>query len=302
MPVNVVRRHLELRDFLMRCRARLHPRDVGLSSSNRRRVPGLRREEVAELVGVSSRWYELFESGTNDRRFSTRFIQRVADVLRLDDRERAILNRLALPEVAAAIEMFERSAGDGALQNLAKIRDFSRHVIAASSFEDAALAAIEAVQSIVLPNCITEASFEVFDKPPYTIAAGPRAQFASSVFARTVLHVNAPVRVGATTICNDAPEPEAVVDHIHHQMNIKCSDGSRIVGMHDADATDYIDYNSRLHHRSGQVVGLFERGKFRGNMGCFWTEQRTHSDAEIDVIETVASILELSATPQAAGR
>jgi len=93
--------------LLVRFRSRLRPQDVGLPPSGRRRVPGLRREEVAELVGVSANWYAAFEAGGSDHRFSAAFVQRVAAVLRLDDRERIALFRLALPEVSEVAEHYD---------------------------------------------------------------------------------------------------------------------------------------------------------------------------------------------------
>src|ERR1700723_924440 len=100
-------RRAELRVFLTAARARLRPQDVGLPITGHRRVPGLRREEVAELVGVTSNWYAAFENGSSDRNFSPAFVQRVAEALRLDETERVQLLRLALPEVAAAASHFE---------------------------------------------------------------------------------------------------------------------------------------------------------------------------------------------------
>lgn len=97
-----------LRGFLISWRARLSPAEVGLSSTGR--LTGLCRKDVARLVGVSPRWYEMFERGTTGKRFSTSFVMRVADALRLSRGERAALSRLALPEVAAAVEYFERVA------------------------------------------------------------------------------------------------------------------------------------------------------------------------------------------------
>ena len=44
-------------------RSRVDPADLGLPQTGRRRVPGLRRAEVAELVGVTVDWYRAFESG-----------------------------------------------------------------------------------------------------------------------------------------------------------------------------------------------------------------------------------------------
>lgn len=53
----------EIRDFLATRRAKLTPADVGLPTSARRRVPGLRREEVAVLAGVSTEWYTKLGKG-----------------------------------------------------------------------------------------------------------------------------------------------------------------------------------------------------------------------------------------------
>ncbi len=98
---------VQLRSFLSAARARLRPQDVGLPATGNRRVPGLRREEVAELVGVTPNWYTAFEKGTSDRNFSPAFVGRVAEALRLEESERVQLLRLALPEVAAAASHFE---------------------------------------------------------------------------------------------------------------------------------------------------------------------------------------------------
>lgn len=53
----------DIRDFLATRRAKLTPADVGLSTSARLWVPGLRREEVAVLAGVSTEWYTKLEKG-----------------------------------------------------------------------------------------------------------------------------------------------------------------------------------------------------------------------------------------------
>jgi transcriptional regulator with XRE-family HTH domain len=92
------------------CRGRLGSSDLGIATIRRRRSPGLRQEDVAKLVGVSPRWYEVFERGKSSRRFSAAFVARVGDILRLDRHERATLNRLALPEVAETVEYFESIA------------------------------------------------------------------------------------------------------------------------------------------------------------------------------------------------
>ena len=55
-----IRRH-ELSDFLRTRRARISPANVGFPAAPRRRTPGLRREEVAQLAGMSATWYTWLE-------------------------------------------------------------------------------------------------------------------------------------------------------------------------------------------------------------------------------------------------
>ncbi|MDR3515772.1 MAG: helix-turn-helix transcriptional regulator [Azospirillaceae bacterium] len=84
----------ELADFLRRRRESLSPLDVGLPAGQRRRTPGLRREEVAALAGVGLTWYTWLEQG-RDISVSTAFLDHVAGVLRLDETERRHLFLLA---------------------------------------------------------------------------------------------------------------------------------------------------------------------------------------------------------------
>src|SRR5215813_4585861 len=89
-------RHQELAEFLRSRRARLAPEQVGLSrGTTRRRTPGLRREEVALLAGVSPEWYTWLEQG-RDISVSVQFLESLARVLQLDDSERTYLFLLAL--------------------------------------------------------------------------------------------------------------------------------------------------------------------------------------------------------------
>ncbi|MFB4272947.1 helix-turn-helix transcriptional regulator [Nonomuraea sp. GTA35] len=84
----------EIRDFLITRRARITPQQAGLAPGNRRRVPGLRREEVAVLAGVSTDWYTRLEKG-HISGVSTDVLDAVARALQLDEAERAHLFDLA---------------------------------------------------------------------------------------------------------------------------------------------------------------------------------------------------------------
>ncbi|WP_435060523.1 helix-turn-helix domain-containing protein [Streptomyces sp. bgisy060] len=89
----------ELSEFLRSRRARLKPRDVGLPEFGRhRRVPGLRREELAQLAGVSVAYYTRLEQG-HGQNVSLEVLDAIARALRLSDTERAHLTHLAKPTV-----------------------------------------------------------------------------------------------------------------------------------------------------------------------------------------------------------
>ena len=84
----------EIRDFLTSRRARITPQDVGLKTFGPRRVPGLRREEVATLAGLSVDYYNRLERGSLGGA-SDSVLDALADALQLDEAERAHLFNLA---------------------------------------------------------------------------------------------------------------------------------------------------------------------------------------------------------------
>jgi transcriptional regulator with XRE-family HTH domain len=92
-------RREELADFLRMRRAALQPEDVGLPGGGRRRTPGLRREEVAQLAGVGTTWYTWLEQG-RDVRASLDVLEALARALRLDPAERNHLILLGRGEAA----------------------------------------------------------------------------------------------------------------------------------------------------------------------------------------------------------
>ncbi|MFE2538221.1 helix-turn-helix domain-containing protein [Streptomyces sp. NPDC059371] len=91
-------RRAELSEFLRSRRARLKPEDVGMPDFGRhRRVPGLRREELAQLAGVSVAYYTRLEQG-HGRNVSAEVLDAIAKALRLTDAEHNHLTHLAKPK------------------------------------------------------------------------------------------------------------------------------------------------------------------------------------------------------------
>src|SRR4051794_34458322 len=86
----------EIREFLTSRRAKISPQQAGLPAwgGTNRRVPGLRREEVALLAGVSIDYYTRLERGNLDG-VSGSVLDAIANALSLDDAERTHLDNLA---------------------------------------------------------------------------------------------------------------------------------------------------------------------------------------------------------------
>lgn len=95
-------RRMELGDFLKSRRARIQPETVHLSRTARRRTPGLRREEVAQLAGISVAWYTWLEQG-REIRVSPEVLHQIADVLLLTPDERRHVLVLADRGVASGV-------------------------------------------------------------------------------------------------------------------------------------------------------------------------------------------------------
>jgi len=83
----------ELGNFLRARRERLNPQALGLAHGQRRRTPGLRREEVAELAGIGVDWYIRLEQGREVRPSATT-VDALARALRLEPAEHAHLRAL----------------------------------------------------------------------------------------------------------------------------------------------------------------------------------------------------------------
>jgi transcriptional regulator with XRE-family HTH domain len=90
-------RRQELSDFLRTRRERISPTVVGLPLTHRRRTPGLRREEVAQMAGISATWYTWLEQ-KRPIQVSATALDSLARVLRLDPGERLQLFELARPQ------------------------------------------------------------------------------------------------------------------------------------------------------------------------------------------------------------
>src|SRR5436189_4346167 len=103
----------EIRDFLTSRRARITPEQVGLTTYGARRVPGLRREEVATLAGVSVDYYNRMERG-NLSGASESVLDALARALHLDEADGLTFTTSPMhpsPALGAAVARSSRMSG-----------------------------------------------------------------------------------------------------------------------------------------------------------------------------------------------
>ncbi|GAA0473914.1 helix-turn-helix transcriptional regulator [Streptomyces stramineus] len=117
LPDNEVSRQ-ELAHFLRTRRERLTPTDVGLPNGPRRRTPGLRREEVAILAGLSPTWYTLLEQGRNVSP-SFKVLDSLASALNLAEHEREYIRMLVHSRVFPQRVERRHAPTEAALQQVA---------------------------------------------------------------------------------------------------------------------------------------------------------------------------------------
>ena len=119
-----------LGDYLRARREQVQPEDVGLVAGSRRRVAGLRREELALLAGISSDYYLRLEQG-RDKNPSAQILEALARALRLDVKATEYLHQLASPTAGRRAHSGVEDAADGTDE---LIEQFPMPTIVASSF------------------------------------------------------------------------------------------------------------------------------------------------------------------------
>jgi transcriptional regulator with XRE-family HTH domain len=121
-----------LGDYLRARRQQVRPEDVGLVPGARRRVAGLRREELAMLAGISAEYYLRLEVG-RDKNPSAQVVEALAQALRLDIKATRYLHQLANP----TISRWDHSVLDAAAEGLDELIDqLPFPAIVASRYQD----------------------------------------------------------------------------------------------------------------------------------------------------------------------
>ncbi len=234
----------DLREFLRTRRARIAPGDAGLPPQlGTRRVPGLRREEVALLAGVSAEYYERLERGRAPN-VSAAVLDAVARVLRLDDAERQHLYALARPVPARPRALPPQRVRPGLRRILETINDVPVLILGRRS-------------DVLAANSLGRAFYTDFDALPARERNILRFLFTDDAardfyqdWATTARNVVASLRAYAGTHPHDPQLAELVGD-----LSVRDPDFRRWWADHDVYLRDH--GTKRYHH---PLVGELELG------------------------------------------
>jgi transcriptional regulator with XRE-family HTH domain len=261
----------ELAVFLRSARARISPASFGFPV-DRRRVPGLRSEEVAELIGVSSTWYARCERGA--AQLSIAALERLAAVLRLSRDERATLVSLARRDLIALSAAGARDAlcGTGEIVNV--FRRFARDAANASSVEELAAGA-----AVALRGAFGPASLGYF--------------IANDSAARTQRYLG----IAGPSRCDPLQgyeQPSSATDHLRRALLSGHFFEEADVAI--SPSREFRRLNDALGTRSYHAIAIrSDAGDWRYALGCALTEARPATDLERSIVATVGSIAELCA-------
>ncbi|WP_411146788.1 helix-turn-helix transcriptional regulator [Streptomyces sp. x-80] len=160
----------DLGDFLRAHRARLRPDDVGLTSYGARRVPGLRREEVAVLAGMNSDYYARLEQG-RERGPSPQILEAISGALRMDDEAREHMFRLAgtapegvRPQPREAVSPALRQLLDGYPKAAAFVLNPANDFLASNALADALFAPFEDMDNMARMTFLDPAARSFFSQ------------------------------------------------------------------------------------------------------------------------------------------
>ena len=232
------------------------------------------------------------------------------------------------PRIRVAVEQFERSTHDSAIRDLQAIRTLVRRVSSASSFAEAAQAAVDAVSELLAPTSIATAILAPRGDSGQIISAGARAhiEFAYSSIVNTCIVANYPNRFGHTTFSEERPAYRqtekgafdfeqriaggasfrvTVADSatppsasgVSAAATLTESDMTGCISDAAVSAIEYWDWNAKLLVCSTMTHGLFTDGGYRGNLCALWTEPRRMSPMDAEILRIASAIVELATAP-----
>jgi hypothetical protein len=196
--------------------------------------------------------------------------------------------------------------------------------MAASTFAEAATAAVESVLEALAPSAVAAAILLPDADLPRIIAAGPRAnaELEDSAVPDACMVINYPNRFGHTTFSENRPPYQKTLrglcdfeqrTYIGSSFCVNVTGSAptakstlerqlftdvKVDGVFNdvnLDVSEYWDWNAKVDVQSTVTHGLFTGGRYRGNLVALWAEPRTVASLDTEILRTASAIIELAA-------
>jgi transcriptional regulator with XRE-family HTH domain len=277
-------------------RRRISPVEAGLA--DRRGSRGLSQADVAALAGISLNWYAMFESGREDRRVSSAFLEAIAGALRLDEREKIEFFRLAIPRTQVTANIAE-SLQDGVLLSMRALRDLSRRIASASNLTEIATVVAESMQVLSRADSATMAVLRDGDGLR-GFAAGPRSRYVSQKLYDLIWSQLRNLPADRVAVVQGGPtfqeflkqRVEIAVDSVGESENSRLTDWQWT-------PEQYFEICRHTFVVNSISLPLVRGSRLEGVVTMAWTIPREFSRLEIETAKAVAALVQLATAARA---
>jgi DNA-binding XRE family transcriptional regulator len=232
--------------------------------------------ELAEAIGVSREWYCSIENGKS-MEASPELLRKISTALH--DRRK--------------VRQMQWGPDETLVANLAEVRRYVKRVSSAATYFDAAVEAIETGAQLLRATSVSVLSLETSAEEPSKHAVGPKARFWKPLCDRIVRDAHGALREGGVGINEDLPTVDEVAAIPSVVVTFERSSGT--LGDYEYECTPDVweEFSADLSVRSVIAVPLRDRDGYRGTAAFWWTEPRKIEQREIELVQTLAAVLEL---------
>jgi DNA-binding XRE family transcriptional regulator len=234
--------------------------------------------ELAEAIGISREWYCSIENGKCPEA-SPELLRKIT--MALHDRRKARQVQWEYDQALVA--------------SLADLRHYIKRVSAAASYANAAREAIETGARLLGTPCVSVINLENDDGQPPGYAVGPQARFWSAVCDRVVRDAHGVLRNGGVGINEHLPAADDIGANPSVVVTFERTSDSDDDYEYECSSDVWREFTADLGVRSVIVAPLRDRDGFRGTAAFWWAEPRKIEQREIELVQTLTSVLELIA-------
>ena len=233
------------------------------------------QEELAEALAISREWYCTLENG-RCADISVELASKIAHLL---------YDRRMARQLRAGIQ-------EGSVVSIADMRRYVQRVAAASTYFDAAVEAMETGARLLAVDCVSVINFEETGSIRGR-AVGRRSRYWKPLCDRVVHDAHRALRDGGVGVNECVPTAEEGARDPSVLMSFESLSSEHNDYQYECPAEVWRDFNREVGVRSVIATPLMDRTGYRGTLAVSWSEPRRIELREVEVLRTLAGVLQL---------